>query len=146
MAFGSFSGSIIGLQESSEDSNYNAIAARALDLKHFTGSGPPDLCTLCKYSNKHNATAGHFSHYVVGMDMHDVSNVSKYLSSLVAAQEKATGKFVNVVRLDSYTIKSALYCSYDMFYRHDVHIELQVPGIAKAYVIDQNGDRTDVSP
>ena len=100
------------------------------------GYGPPDLCYILVDSVKLFGSNQHkgYYHYVYGADVSSSASVAAYINAL---QNKAIDNGRSIKR----KIIKGIFCIYDSFFKVDVRVEVNLPGMTKSYSIWQSKKR-----
>lgn len=110
-----------------------------IDIPSYSVYGPPDLCYLVKEKTtgglRSKTTHQGYFHYVYGADTSSSASIAAYLKSIMDLPKG--DKKSKVIQ--------GIYCSFDIFTRKDIRVDIQVPGSTNVYSIDDEGSQEEVN-
>lgn len=125
------------------DPEDDSLFHRVNQLSSLKGLGPADLCHLVRESSK-LSVFGAFSkktvwaayHHVYGIDTSSQSSVAAYFQNFIEYKGK----------VNRHKLLQGTFCIMDLFSRHDIRIEVRIPGQLHSYALNDNGEIHNMNP
>lgn len=130
---------VVEIVDPEDDSLYHRVNL----LANLKGLGPADLCHIIRESSK-LSVFGAFSkktvwaayHHVYGIDTSSQSSVAAYFQNFIEFRGK----------VNRHKLLQGTFCIMDLFSRHDIRVEVRIPGQLHSYALNENGEIHNMNP
>ena len=125
------------------DQSNSVLKNRTSNLSSAVGVGPPDLCMVIRehfptglkklISKSYTRT---YYHYIYGADTSSLASIAAYFRHFLdnSFQKSSNSRVI-----------FGCFCTYDLFSKHDIRVEIHIPGNTSSHMVNSSGSKFKVT-